>query len=169
MAESGADTVVFEAVLVPHRSLSRRGLITLASVVCGFSLLTTLRFWLLGAWPVAIFSIAEVGLFLFLFRLNVVRARASEMLLLGENGMRIVRTDWRGRREECRIPSGWMNVAVRETPGRVPRLLLTNRGQEVEVAAFLGEEEKLDLAAALRDALDNLRNPHFDNPQLRGE
>jgi uncharacterized membrane protein len=168
MAEGeAAETVLFEAVIMPHRSLSRRGLAILIGVVCGFSLLTMLRFWLIGAWMVVPFSVIEIGLFLFLFRLNVLRARASEMLLLGETGMRVIRTDWRGRRQEQRIPAGWMNVLLRESPGRVPRLLLTHRGQEVEVAAFLGEDAKLDLAAALRDALDRIRNPRFDNPQLR--
>ncbi len=170
MAESGTaadDAVLFEAVISPHRSLSRRGLAVLFGAIGGFSALTMLRFWLLGAWPVAVFSVLEIGLFAFLFRLNMLRARASEMLLLGAGGMRIIRTDWRGRREEHDIPAGWMNVTLVETPGRVPRLLLTSRGAAVEVAAFLGEEEKLDLAGALRDALDRMRNPRFDNPQLR--
>ncbi len=168
MAENGtAHAVLFEAVISPHRSLSRPGLAILFGAVGGFSLLTVLRFWLLGAWPVTVFSILEIGLFVFLFRLNMLRARASEMLLLGEGGMHIIRTDWRGRREEHRMPSGWMNVTLLASPGRVPRLLLTNRGEAIEIAAFLGEEQKLDLASALKDALDRIRSPRFDNPQLR--
>ncbi len=158
---------LFEAVIVPHRSLSRRGLVILVAVVGALSLLTVLRFWLIGAWPVAGFSLVEVGLFAFLLRLNTIRARASEMLLLTEDRMRIVRTDMRGQREEHDIPGAWLNVVVQERTGRVPALLLATRGRHIEVAASLGEIEKLDLAAALRDALDRLRNPRFDNPQLR--
>lgn len=158
---------MFEAVIVPHRSLSRRGLALLVGAVCVLSLLTVVRFWVLGAWPVAAFSVLEIGLFLFLLRLNVARARASEMLLLSEACMRIVRTDMRGRRAEQTLPGGWLNVVLRERTGRVPALLLASRGTEVEIAATLGEAEKLDLARSLGDALHRLRHPRFDNPQLR--
>ena len=49
----------------------------------------------------------------------------------------------------------------------MPRLLLATRGVQEEVGRALGEEEKRDLARALRAALHRSRNPVFDNPQLR--
>ena len=164
---SGA--TLFEAVIVPHRSLSPRGLRILIGVICGLSALTVLRFWLIGAWPVAGFSIIEIGLTVFLLRLNARRARASELVLLTEDGLRIRRTDMHGQREEQTIAAGWLNVVLVERQGRVPALLLTNRDVQVEVGASLGEIEKRDLAEALRDALDRWRHPRFDNPQLREE
>jgi hypothetical protein len=39
-------------------------------------------------------------------------------------------------------------------------------GQE-EIGDVLGEEEKRDLFGALRDAVLRVRNPRFDNPQLK--
>lgn len=163
--EMGA--TLFEAVIVPHRSLSPRGLRILIGVICGLSGLTVLRFWLIGAWPVAGFSLIEIGLAVFLLRLNARRARASELVLLTEAGLRVVRTDMHGRREELRLPGFWLNVVLRERPGRVPALLLGAGGKELEIGASLGEQAKGDLANALRDALDRWRNPRFDNPQLR--
>jgi uncharacterized membrane protein len=160
---------LFEAMIVPHRSLSPRGLRILIAVICGFSALTVLRFWLIGAWPVAGFSFVEIGLAVFLLRLNAKRARASELVLLTEDGLRIRRTDMHGHREEQTLSSAWLNVLLVERQGRVPALLLTNRDTKVEVAASLGEDEKRDLAEALHDALDRLRRPRFDNPQLREE
>ena len=162
-----AKETLFEALIVPHRSLSRRGLAALVAFVSALSLLTVLRFWLIGAWPVAGFSLVEVGLFVFMIRLNTVRARATEMLILTEDAMRVVRTDLRGRREEHCIPGAWLNVVLRERAGSVPALLLAARGREFEVGTSLGEAEKRDLATALVDALDRLRHPRFDNPQLR--
>ena len=53
------------------------------------------------------------------------------------------------------------------TPGRVPTLVLASHGKREEVARVLGEPEKRDLAVALAEALYRLRNPTFDNPQLR--
>jgi uncharacterized membrane protein len=167
-ANPGGATL-FEAVIIPHRSLSPRGLRILMAVISALCGLTILRFWLLGAWPVVAFSSVEIGLAIFLLRLNARRARASELVLLSEDNLRIVRTDQAGRRQERVLQAGWLNVVLDELPGRVPTLAVVARGVREEIAATLGEVEKRDLAAALRDALYQARNPRFDNPQLRGE
>ncbi|MBN8926014.1 MAG: hypothetical protein BGO51_10755 [Rhodospirillales bacterium 69-11] len=162
-----AEPTRFEALIVPHRSLSRRGTRILALAVAGFSAIIALRFWLLGAWPVALISGPEVGLALFLLHLNVRRARASELVLLQADGVRITRTSPSGRRQERRLPAAWLSVELDEAGGGVPRLLLRTRGRVEEIGAALGETEKRDLAAAFTEALHRLRNPVFDNPQLR--
>lgn len=164
-----AAATLFEAVIIPHRSLSTRGLRILVAVICLACGLTMLRFWLLGAWPVAAFSIVEVGFAIFLLRLNARRARASELVLLSEDALRIVRTDQSGQRQERVLPAGWLNVVLEQPPGRVPKLVLVTRGVREEIATTLGEAEKRDLAAALQEALYRVRNPRFDNPQLRSD
>lgn len=160
-------TLLFEAVIVPHRSLSRRGLLWLQAVIIGLCCLTGLRFWMLGAWPVLAFSVVEVGLAVTLLTLNARHARASELVLLSEDSVRLVRTDARGQRQEQSIDSAWLNVVLEENPGRVPRLLLVARNLREEIGVVLGEAEKRDLASALGTALHRARNPSFDNPQLR--
>ncbi len=160
---------MFEAVIVPHRSLSQRGLRILMTVIGALCALIVLRFWLIGAWPVAGFGVIEIGLAIFLLRLNANRARARELILLSEQELRIVRTDQRGRRNERVLPIGWLNAVMEEPVGKVPRLLLVTRGVREEIATTLGEVEKRDLWAALREALNGLHNPTFDNPQLRGD
>jgi len=161
------DATVFEAVIVPHRSLSPRGLAILMGTIGLLCTLIVLRFWLIGAWPVAGFGAVEIGLAIFLLRLNARRARASELVLLSDQALRIVRTDRHGRRTEQALPVGWLNAVMEEPAGRVPRLVLVAHGIREEIAASLGETEKRDLWAALRDALHRLRNPDFDNIQLR--
>ena len=99
--------------------------------LCAF---IVLRFWLIGAWPVAGFGVAEIGLAIFLLRLNARRARASELVLLSERALRIVRTDRRGRREERELPVGWLNAVMEEPAGQVPRLLLVAHGVREEIA-----------------------------------
>jgi len=157
---------VFEAVIVPHRSLTRRGLVILIVVLATLCSLVGLRFLLIGAWPVACFGVVEIGLAAFLLLLNVRRARASELIILSEDALRVVRTDPRGQRMESVLPVGWLNALLEELPGRVPRLLLVAHGVREEVATSLGEAEKRDLWMALAQALHRLRNPRFDNPQL---
>lgn len=164
---SPAGKLLFEAVIVPHRSLTPRGLVILLCAITGMVGLTALRFWLLGAWPVAAFSVVEVGLAIWLIWLNAHSARASELVLLSEDGIRIIRTDPRGRRQECHLSTAWLNVVVEEIPGRVPRVILAARNVREEIGIVLGEAPKRDLAAALSAALYRARNPIFENSQLR--
>ncbi len=165
-ADQAGEATLFEAVIVPHRSLSPRGLRWLIGLICGLCALTAFRFWLIGAWPVVVFSVVEVGLAVLLLRINASRARASEMILLTDNALRVVRTTAAGRREERALPPTWLNVALEETPGRAPRLFLVARGVREEIGAPLGEAERRDLARALSEALHGARNPRFHNPQL---
>jgi uncharacterized membrane protein len=164
---SAAGALLFEATIVPHRSLSPRGLAILLGVITALCGLTALRFWMIGAWPVVGFSVLEVGLALFLIQLNARGARATELVLLSEDDLRIVRIDARGRRQELCLSSAWLNVVVEEAPGKVPKLVLAARNVREEIAAVLGEAEKRDLAAALAAALHRRRNPTFDNSHLR--
>lgn len=158
---------VFEAMIVPHRSLSTRGLRVLVGFICVLSGGVSTGLWFVGAWPAMGFFGAEIGLAVGLLRWDARRVRASEMLLLSDAGLRVVRTDARGRRSEQVLQAAWLGVMLEERPGRVPALWLTNRGRRTEVGAALGEEEKRDLAEALRAALQRWRHPVFDNPQLR--
>lgn len=158
---------VFEAVIIPHRSLSRAGLRWLIGFICVLSTAISFGFWMLGAWPVIGFNGAEVALAVVLLRRSARANRASELLLLSEDGLRVVRTDMDGRRVERRLQSGWLRAALEERPGRTPALWLSDRGIRLEVGADLGDAEKRDLSEALTAALDRQRNPRFDNPQLQ--
>jgi uncharacterized membrane protein len=161
------DPILFQAEVTPHRSLSPRGLRLIIAFVCTVSLGTTTLFWSLGAWPIAGFNGGEILLAMVLLRAHHKSARAKEVLMLSGGGLRIVRVDANGRTSEQVMPSGWLNVVLTERPGRVPGLYLAARGRQVEVAHSLGEPEKRDLAEALAGALHRLKNPVFDNPQLR--
>jgi uncharacterized membrane protein len=157
----------FQALIVPHRSLSPRGLRILCCTLGGLTVLIGLRCWLFGAWPVMAISVPEVALAVFLLRLNMRRARASELLVVTADQLSITRTSPSGATRKVALPLAWLNVVLEEAPGRVPRLLLRNRSAVEEVARELGEEPKRELAHSLRQALHDARNPRFDNPQLR--
>jgi uncharacterized membrane protein len=161
------ETNRFEALIIPHRSLSPRGLRILAGSLVVLTALIALRFWFLGAWPIVAISGPEIALTLFLLHLNIRQSRARELVMLTDETVRIVRTDPSGARRRIELPTAWLSIALEEAPGRVPRLLLRNRTDFQEIGRALGEDEKRDLAAALRSALHDARNPRFDNPQLR--
>jgi uncharacterized membrane protein len=169
MADLDTDPIVFEAEVTPHRSMSARGLRLVIGAVCLVSVCSTTVFWRLGAWPVAGFNGGEILLAMILLRTHAKSARQRERLLLSSRALRIVRTDSAGRCSESSMAPGWLNVMLQERPGRAPGLYLLARGQRIEVGSALGEPEKRDLAEALAAAVHRLKNPVFDNPQLRAE
>ncbi len=158
---------LFEAVIVPHRSLSARHLRRLLIVICTMCGTSAGMFVWLGAWPIGGFTGIELLLAAFLFRLNARAVLGSELIMLSEQGLRVVRTEPNGIRRELTLQAAWLNLLLEERPGRVPGLVLQARTRRVEIGRSLGEDEKRDLAQALGQALDRLRNPRFDNPQLR--
>ena len=164
--------VQFEAVIVPQRSLSITGLRILLGVILTSCVISSTVFALVGAWPVGIFAGLELLLAAILFHLHMRAAKASELLLLSTDGLRIVRTSPRGDIRTRHLQAGWITVRLEERPGRVPALLLVGHGPgekigHEEVGRELGEHAKRSLAHALADALHRRRNPVFDNPQLR--
>ena len=156
---------VFEALIVPHRSLTRAGVATLIGALMVSSTVIALRFGLLGAWPVAAFSLLEIPLVVVLFALNLRQARASELIMLNADELTVISTDAAGRRNRVSMPAGWLRVDLDVDRG-IPHVVLSSHGRRCEVGAFLHEPNKMSLFEALRDALHRARNPRFENPHL---
>ncbi len=164
-----SETPLFQAEVVPHRSLSARGMNVLLAVVAAMVAINAAVFVVLGAWPVAGFCGVELLLATILFRLNVRAGKGSEYLTLTHAGLKIERVEPNGTRRATTLTPAWLKLSLEERPGRAPLLVATERRRQVEIARDLGEEEKRSLASALSEALDRLRNPLFDNPQLRDD
>ena len=157
---------VFEALVVPYRSLTRKGYLIVVGVMATLNAMVAVRFWVLGAWPVAAFSLIDLPLVILLLAVNLRRARASELIMLNTQELIVTRIDPAGRRKKVCMPSAWLRVDLHPDHG-VPRLMLSSYGRGCEVGSFLHETEKLSLFEALSDALHRVKNPRFDNPQLR--
>jgi uncharacterized membrane protein len=99
--------------------------------------------------------------------INFRHARARELIRLSSAEITVVQTDHRGRRRSFSFPSAWLQIRLETTGNQDSRLLLRSHGRGREVAAFLHAPAKLSLFEALRDALHRLRQPRFDNEQLR--
>ena len=166
MSTDMSEAILFEASIVPHRSLSAAGRRWLMLAMAGLCGMVAMRFWFLGAWPVVGFCGLEGAAAIGMVYLSARRARGSELVMLSADALRVIRTTPSGKRSETTLSSAWLNVLLEEANGKVPRLLLGVRTQRVEVGAALGEAEKRALAAALREALHEARNPVFDQVQL---
>jgi uncharacterized membrane protein len=154
---------LFAARLTPHRSLTRRNFHLLMMVFSGASLFSSLPFILLGAWPVAGFMGLDVALFYFAFRANFRAARAYEDVHVTPFELLLAKVSARGQRAEWRFNPVWVRLEREEhAEFGTQRLALVSRGKSVELAAFLGPEEKADFASALARALaEARRGPRF--------
>ncbi len=161
------DAMFFEAVITPHRSLSRAGMRRLLAAICLMCGASASVFFWLGAYPVVGFTAIELPLVAWLLRRNALAARASEIVTISPSALDIRRTTPEGRRIAVSLPVAWLQVTLREAPGRVPTLLVGTRGDRQEIGRSLGEEEKRDLARAIEGALHRWRN--FFPPPPRGE
>ena len=76
------ERVHFDAVLRPHRSLSRSGFLILMLALGGVSFIAGMAFLLLGAWPVFGFLGLDVLLVYVAFKLNYRSGRLTEAVRL---------------------------------------------------------------------------------------
>lgn len=156
-SETKTDPLLFGAVLHPHRSLTQPGFIVLMAAIALVSFGVGAAFVAMGAWPVTGFFSLDVLLIYLAFRVNYRRARMFETVSLTPEALTVERVNHRGRRQTWRFQPYWLRVTMDDPPQHDSRLTLTSHGRSLVIGAFLSPEERLDLAKALRGALDRMR------------
>ena len=163
MPEPVPQAVHFDATLLPHRSLPRKGFHALITVLVVANLIIGVPLFLLGAWPLIGFMGLDVALVWFLFRLNYRSGRLSETLKLTDTDLIVTRIDPEGVVEETRLESAWLRVDMDDPPEHESRLTLISRGNRLVVGRFLTPEERLEVANELRAALARMASRRFDH------
>lgn len=143
----------FHAVLTPHRSLSPQGFTLLMALVGGVSFVAGMVFLIAGAWPVFAFFGLDVALIYLAFKLNYRAARAYETVDLTPEAFTLTRVDAAGRQKQVGLNPYWARVNLREWPDGRTVLSVVAQGREVIFGRFLTDDERRDLAMALRGAL----------------
>lgn len=164
----GAETILFQAVSTPPRSLSARGMRWFCLLAVPAAGIPAVLFALLGAWPVLGFAGLELAVVLGLLAAHRRwTARQVEVVVLTPDRLRVLAADGRGGRQEVAFEPYWARLELDDRAGTSPALRLRARGRSVEIGRFLSAEEKAALGSALGSALRRYRSPDFDNPQLR--
>jgi len=153
------DPVLFDALLMPHRSLPPFGFGLLMAAISAVSFVAGLTFYLIGAWPIVGFLGLDVLLVYVAFRVSFRRMRAFETLRLTERVLVFERVNPAGERRRWTFQPYWLRVEFDDPPQHGSQLRLRSHGRAVTIGAFLAPPERQDLAAALRTALHKLRNP----------
>lgn len=151
--------VLFDAILHPHRSLSRRGFAILMAVVATVCLTVGGAFYLIGAWPVFGLFGLDVAILYWAFRVNYLSARRYEKVRLTSDRLIVERVCPSGIRNTWSFQPTWLNVAIDDPPEHHSQVTLSSHGRSLVVGSFLSPDERLDFANALRDALARARRP----------
>ena len=156
-AASPRDELLFDAVLHPHRSLSRAGFIVLMMALGAISFTAGMVFLLAGAWPVVGFFGLDVALVYLAFRLNYRAGRLVERLRLTFEALEVERIVPSGRTSRWRFQPYWLRVVLEDRGEHHSRLALRSHGKELVIGAFLSPPERASLCAALTAALARCR------------
>jgi uncharacterized membrane protein len=157
-AEPKLEERIYVARLTPHRSLTPADFRCFIFVFCVANVVFSVPFFMIGAWPVAGFmGLDAVALFV-AFKVNFRSARAYETLELTPLELVFVKIGEKGQRAEWRFNPSWVRLEqiVHEEFGS-ERVALVSRGVSVEIGAFLGPEQKAELARELGKALAQAR------------
>ncbi|EIE49101.1 hypothetical protein AL036_02590 [Salipiger aestuarii] len=148
-----------ELHLWPHQSLTAHGF---SVFMASFFLLAILPvFWLIGTvllWGLLPFILAAIAGLWWALRHNSRERSVLEVLTLGPQTARLTRHNPRGPTQDWQGNTHWLAVDLHVTGGPVPHYVtLRGGGRQVEIGAFLSEEERKALFVELSDRVRLLR------------
>ncbi|MBL8791490.1 MAG: DUF2244 domain-containing protein [Rhizobiales bacterium] len=151
---SNTDPHSWSITLTPHRSLTRGGFIAVMVLIAGLNLVWGIAFAAIGAWPVLGFMGLDVVVMWWAFKRNFADSEKAERIIAEGDAIILQRLS-PASRTDVEFNRRWLKVELEHDEERelVGRLFLRSHGQSHEIASFLGAEERLSLARALRRAI----------------
>ncbi len=141
--------------LWPHQSLPARGFAAFILVTFTMILIPTLP--LLGTtllWGLLPFVLMAVGGMYYALQKNHTARQIEEILTLKDDMAYLIHTTPKGEVKEWDCNRYWTQVLKYEKDGPVPHYVtLRGHGREVEIGAFLSEDERISLFDELQRSL----------------
>ena len=140
--------------LWPHQSLPARGMA--AFVLTTFTMIMIPVMTLLGSpvlWGLLPFALLAVWGMYYALQRNYHARLIEEVLTLGPEAAELVRTEPSGEVKSWACNRYWTTITKYENDGPMPHYVtLKGKGREVEIGAFLSEEERVALYDELQRA-----------------
>lgn len=145
--------------LWPHRSLTNRGFVWFMAGTMALIAYPSLLFLGHAAlWFLILPALAVFALVWWALRRSTRDGEILEELVLTPERARLTRIGPRGQRRDWQANTHWVRVTVYPSAGPVAKYVtLTGDGREVEIGAFLSEDEREALAPELRSRIAALR------------
>lgn len=156
MSPLADSSIVFSAVLRPHRSLGPRGIRLVVLLAAAVAAIPGILFVSLGAWPVLPFLGLDVLILFAALHLNLRAGNEFEAINLSRRSLTVRRSNAWGVQTETSFQPQWLQVNIEELPAEDNRLELRSRGRSLIIARFLPPQERVALAHTLRRELFKL-------------
>ena len=147
-----------DAVITPHRSLSKRGFIVLISVMTAINVVAAMVFVSLGAAPVPIFLGLDLVAVIIAFTASSRAATRNERIQVTAAEVRVTLETPRGAQTLWVSPTAFTQVALLGEAEDETDLRVRLSGRELAVARALSRRERLDFAQALDRAIMRARS-----------
>jgi len=145
----------FSAILTANRSLSKRGFAILMTCVALVSFAAGIAFLRMGAWPVFGFFGLDVALLYWAFKKNFADCDVRELVEVTDSELIVHHFAPKTPAQEYRFLRHWVRLELIEDQARklVGSLNIHSHGKSIEIAAFLGPDERKEFYLALNRAL----------------
>jgi uncharacterized membrane protein len=147
--------------LWPHRSLTQRGFVWFVGSTA--ALIAVPLISIIGSpvlWALLPFLAVAIWALWFALRKNGRDRDILEALTLAPDLVSLVRHGPKGQRQDWQANPHWVRAVLHANSGPVPQYLTLQGGpREVEIGAFLSEDERVSLRDELVKALERVRNP----------
>jgi len=158
-AATAADPALAELHLWPYRSLPKQGFVIFIGVTAGMISIPLLA--ILGTmalWAILPFVGAALGGVWFALQRSYRDGRVHEELQFWPDLIKLTRHDPNRPDRHWEANPHWVQVSMRASEGPVPHYLtLKGGGREVEIGAFLSEDERRRLQGELITRLHAIR------------
>ena len=142
----------------PHNSLPAEGF---AAMILGFFLFASLPLYgLLGTkllWGLLPFMLLATAALYYALRKNARDRQILEVLTVTPDRTHLTRTNPKGDVQDWESNTYWIKVSLHEAGGPVPNYVtMKGDGREVEIGAFLSEDERKALYQELTDRVKRI-------------
>lgn len=152
--EDHAEQPLFNALLTPHRSLSRNGFTILMILSGGVLFVQGFFFLVTGAWPIATFLGLDMAALYLAFWFNYRAARAREEVRVSRQELLIRKVNPRGQATDHRYNPFWARFQVdRHEEIGITAMRVSGEGRTTPVGAFLNPDDRESFADAFGHAL----------------
>ncbi len=150
-----------ELHLWPYNALKPEGF---AAMILGFFLFATMPLIaVMGTklfWGLLPFMLAATAALYYALRKNGRDRQIIEVLTLTPDLTRLTHTPTKGESQSWEAQTYWVKLSLHPTGGPVPNYVtLKGGGREVELGAFLSEDERKALYAELSDRIRQMAHP----------
>lgn len=149
---------LFAAKLRPHRSLSGRGARIVLAIVVVLASVPGIVFLSMGAWPIVGFVGLDVALIWWALASSLRDGKRFEEVTLWRDQLEFKQVDGAGHETLTRFDPRFVKLVVdRDFNERTTGLHLRSTERDMELGAFLGQDEKSSFAKAFGTALKRAR------------